>query len=97
MTSAPARHHFVARDLARRSCLRSLRATPASDIDLTLVFAATSRRPIDPDAVRLVNPRVPQQPPVLPAVLGEIASDASRAWPPPAPRWLGNLWRPEPA
>lgn len=59
--------------------------------DLNLVFAAGTADPLDAKTIRLVDPREPQDPPVLPPILDAIADDAPG---PASTRWLGNVWLP---
>jgi 8-oxo-dGTP pyrophosphatase MutT (NUDIX family) len=57
--------------------------------DLSLVFAADALSPPSPETL-LVEPSAASAA-VLPPILEQVAADGPSG--PPAPRWLGNVWR----
>lgn len=64
--------------------------------DLNLIFVADSKTLIDERGLVLVNPSGRgEASEVLPPILDWIPADLRDGWPPPVPRWLGNVYRSE--
>jgi ADP-ribose pyrophosphatase YjhB (NUDIX family) len=64
--------------------------------DLNLIFVADPKKPVDADALDLIDVAAEREASaILPPILDRVCADLRDGWPPASSRWLGNVYQPE--